>query len=66
MSVETNRPLKGDNSWKGVGEVRNASRWEVKRGDGEFLGRSGELDDTGWGVAGDELKSHLFSVHFSD
>ena len=35
-----------------MGKVGNLIRWEVGRGDGEGLGRSGELNGIGWGDTG--------------
>ena len=55
--AEPNRPADGDNHWKGVGEVKDASRREVEQGlsnlgelkriDGDELGSSDKLDSAG-------------------
>ena len=45
--VGPNMLIKGDSLWKCVGEVGNAGRREVRRGDGKGLGRCVELDGTG-------------------
>ena len=48
----SNRQVEGNNLWKGEGEVGNVGWREVRRGDGEVIGRSVELDSIGWGDAG--------------
>ena len=50
--VGPNRPTEGDDGWKGAGKVGHVGRQEVGRGDEVLLGKSVEINGTGWGKVG--------------